>query len=185
MNLNDRRFKFRVTFARGRVEIPLTRGKWAIIDIQDSAKVVGYRWQARKMGPLWYAQTPARKKDGTLTSIRMHQVIMGAPPPGREVDHISSDGLDNRRCNLRWATHQQNLHYKRKRSDGKTSKAKGVWRVKYKNGRLGRWAAQIQHNGCKRHLGNFRSEQEAAAAYDRAAHAAFGEFAWLNGALAA
>jgi hypothetical protein len=46
MKPNDRRLKFRVCFAKGTVEIPLTCGKWAIIDIQDSEKVL----RARMLG---------------------------------------------------------------------------------------------------------------------------------------
>ncbi|MBO5565363.1 MAG: HNH endonuclease, partial [Lachnospiraceae bacterium] len=37
----------------------------------------------------------------------LHRVITGCPE-GYEVDHISLDTLDNRSCNLRIVTHQQN-----------------------------------------------------------------------------
>ena len=38
----------------------------------------------------------------------LHRVLIPDVPKGYEVDHISLDTLDNRRCNLRVCTHQQN-----------------------------------------------------------------------------
>lgn len=44
-----------------------------------------------------------------------------------------------------------------------------------------KWRAQIRIDGRKTNLGRFNTAEEAAAAHDRAAIAAFGEFAHLNG----
>lgn len=84
--------------------------------------------------------------------------------------------MDNRRCNLRLATHQENCFNIRKR-DGTSSKYKGVY-FDTQNART--WRARIARDGKRRHLGSFRSEVEAAKAYDAAAKELFGEFAWLN-----
>ena len=64
-----------------------------------------YRWRVYEMGYTWYAETDIRNKDGNYRCVRIHQLIMGQPPAGREVDHINGDGLNDRRSNLRWATH--------------------------------------------------------------------------------
>lgn len=55
---DDRKFKFRVSFAKGIVEIPLTHGKVAVIDIQDSeAGRVGVSQSARLPAPPYRVPT--------------------------------------------------------------------------------------------------------------------------------
>ncbi|KKM76746.1 hypothetical protein LCGC14_1376980 [marine sediment metagenome] len=102
---------------------------------------------------------------------RMHNMLL-SPPRGMEADHINGNGLDNRRRNLRVVTRAQQCM--NRRPQGKSSKYKGVCRYK------GRWHARIKINGHETHLGYFKEERYAAAAYNQAAQAAFGEFAWLN-----
>lgn len=85
----------------------------------------------------------------------MHRELMGlAHGDPRQVDHKNGDGLDNRRENLRVATHRenhQNLHADR----GGTSKHRGVsWDT-----RSGKWVARANNH----HLGYFSDEEQAAA----------------------
>lgn len=117
----------------------------------------------------------------------LHNVIwermMGTPVPrGFLVDHINRDKLDNRRCNLRLATRAQNEANKRKRrtqAGGKpSSKYKGVsYRKGYKKKP---WRAVINYEKRYINIGNFKTEIEAAKAYNEAAKKYFGEFAFLN-----
>lgn len=99
---------------------------------------------------------------------------------GERVDHINHDKLDNRRENLRLATHQQNKWNvpKQKHRDGRqpTSQYKGV--SLYKSN--GKWTASIKAGERNIRLGYFLTEEEAARAYDAAAREHFGEFAYLN-----
>jgi hypothetical protein len=96
-------------------------------------------------------------------------------PHGLEVDHINHDKLDNRRCNLRIVTRQQNNQNTRpKTSSTRTSAYKGVHLAK------GKWRASIHTNGTTRQLGTFTDEVAAAKAYDQAARYYFGEYAYLN-----
>ena len=92
-----------------------------------------------------------------------------------EVDHIDLNTLDNRKINLRVATHHQNLGNlpKFKRN---TSGFKGVaWHSIAK-----RWRAYISKNGRYTHLGLFNTKEEAAVTYDKEAARLRGEFARLN-----
>jgi hypothetical protein len=89
------------------------------------------------------------------------------------VDHINMDTLDNRRCNLRLATPAQNARNRRPYS---RCGLKGVCFVPRKN----KWQAQIWVSGREYFLGYHESKVGAALAYDRAALAAFGKYAWLN-----
>jgi len=104
----------------------------------------------------------------------MHRLLLGTLP-GLEPDHINGDGCDNRRCNLRFCTHSQNIMNKRKRL-GCSSIYKGVsWRKARR-----KWAAYIRVDGRLKHLGYFGDESEAARAYDKEARKHFKEFAKPN-----
>lgn len=102
----------------------------------------------------------------------MH-VLLVKPPRGMLVDHWDGNGLNNCRKNLRVCTKQQNNMNTKKRSN-RSSKYKGV------HFRAGRWLAQIQVAGKKKHLGTFEEEADAALAYNFAATELFGPFARLN-----
>lgn len=84
--------------------IPLTKGQFAIIDIEDYDQLMQCKWYVKdsKVDTSLYA---VRKPDFGI--VRMHRVIMDAPK-GMEVDHINGNGLDNRRCNLRLCTRREN-----------------------------------------------------------------------------
>lgn len=150
-------------------KIPLTQGKFAIVDADDYEKLSQYKWHVSGKGDMLYAcRTEGRRK------IKMHRQILNAPP-GMHCDHINHNGLDNRKANLRLCTPQQNSFNQRPRHNG-TSKYKGVF-WSYKNRK---WRAEIRLNGQKIHIGYFDYEQDAAIAYDDYAIELFGEFAWLN-----
>jgi len=94
-------------------------------------------------------------------------------PEGFEPDHINHEKLDNRRCNLRTATkQQQNGHLLKMVKKPTTSRFKGV----YYNWNWGKWIAVIQG----KYLGGFDNEDDAAQAYNDAAQIAWGKFAVLN-----
>jgi hypothetical protein len=90
--------------------------------------------------------------------------------PTDELDHINTDGLDNRISNLRPATRDQN-----QRNVGitkrNTSGAKGV-----SLHHTGKWRAKI-YAGREYYLGSFATVEEARAAYERAAAKYHGDFA--------
>src|SRR5262249_32638796 len=119
-------------------------------------------------------------KNQRSAQIQMHRMILDAPP-GTLVDHWNGDGLDNRRCNLRFATYpQQQRNHPRHHRPGQRppSRFKAVRRPAHS--KENPWRARIRVNGQQSHLGVFATEEEAARAYDRAARHHFGEFARLN-----
>jgi len=120
-----------------------------------------------------YAVTSVGLDGGGRKTIRMHRFILGLKE-GELVDHINRDGLDNRRENLRVASHSQNMR-NRRLLDGKSSKYRGVVLV-----RDGVWVATIGEDGKSIHLGSFTSEEEAAKAYDIAVRSLGDQHAPLN-----
>lgn len=110
-------------------------------------------------------------------SVFMHRVILGIlHAPNIFSDHINGVRTDNRRCNLRLCSKQQNS--RNAKSFGK-SKFKGV-NPKLTTSGTTTFIASITVNGKLQHLGSFSTEKEAAIAYDQAARKLFGQFAHLN-----
>lgn len=90
------------------------------------------------------------------------------------VDHINGVGFLNRITNLRACSHSENLINQKVRKDNKSG-LKGVhWNSKEK-----RWKAQLKVNGCYKYLGQFKTKEEAHAAYCEGAKRFHGEFARL------
>jgi hypothetical protein len=165
-----RRLKFGFSFMR----IKLTRGLFAIVDAKDYLKLCMFKWYAKKSYGTFYARR-TYYENGKKKEISMHRQIMD-PAEGFCVDHRNHIGLDNRRTNLREATHAQN-NYNRKKIEGAGSSIyKGVMFHKDHN----KFYASIKVNRRKIFLGYFDSEIDAAKAYDAAAIKYFGEFASLN-----
>ena len=144
----------------------------AVISDEDSGIVSGYKWRLRKTPRSMYARTSVKTKSGEWRDVLMHRLILGIGDDSM-VDHANGNGLDNRRDNLRIASHSQNAMNKRKA--GGTSRFKGVLLSS-----AGTWQANIWINGRSVYLGRHRSEEAAALAYDRAALSSFGEFAKTN-----
>jgi hypothetical protein len=95
--------------------------------------------------------------------------------PGEIVDHINGNTMDNRRCNLRFATRSQNSGNKRK------VVAKSGFKGVYKKQKVKpRWGAAIRKDGQQHFLGYYDTPEEAAMAYDKMAVDLFGEYACTN-----
>src|SRR6266487_4687983 len=142
------------------MEIPLTQGKFALIDDSDAELIARHRWYAVLHHGNWYARRGVWVA-GRVVPVRMHGYLTGWPV----VDHINGNGLDNRRCNLRPATSVQNAMNQRKNRG--RNKFKGVYP------RRRHWVAQIRIQGELLYLGYFHDEIAAALAYDAAAREHF------------
>ena len=159
--------------------VPLTQGKFAIIDNEDFERVSKFKWHYRKKRPntkTGYAARGVRKlgtKSG-FTTQAMHTFILGLNPFSI-VDHINHDGLDNRKINIRKVDHFGNTQNALKRIDNKSG-FKGVCIHKAS----GKFCAQIMGNKDRIWLGLFNTALEAAKAYNKAAKKYYGEYACLN-----
>lgn len=153
--------------------IPLSQGKWAIVDAID-ADVGQVEWCAARSDRLWYA---IRAGAGAET-LRLHRVIAeraGLSIVGRQVDHADRDGLNCRRANLRAATHGQNQQNSATPRNN-TSGFKGVgWDKRRK-----KWRAYVSAGGRRINIGSFDDIHDAAAARAAAAQEHHGQFACID-----
>jgi len=148
--------------------IPITQGRFAIVDGEDYYQLAKYRWTATDSDKPYASRRSAGK------SIKMHRWIMNAPDE-LVVDHIDHNRLNNRKANLRLCTIAQNNYNATPRKHS-FSKYKGVcWNKKNK-----KWVVTIRYNKIKYDLGYFDNEIVAAKAYDKKAKEFHREFAYLN-----
>jgi len=151
------------------MQIPLTQGKFALVDAEDYLCLSQFKWQWRRPhrraceGHEGYAMRTSARIQGKRKTIFMHNEIMH-PPMGMEVDHIRiGSGLDNSKANLRIvdkSTNRRNRHIFRNNKSG----YRGVsWNAK---GRV--WQAGIGFYGKLFHLGSYATAKDASAAYEAA-----------------
>lgn len=152
-------------------QIPLTQGKFAIVDDDMFDYLSQWKWQCVSVG---YAQRRTGSILGKRTWIYMHRQIMNAPKT-LEVDHINGNKLDNRRENLRLCTRAQN----RRNNNMQMNNVSGFKGVSWAK-RDQKWRAKIRVDGRTIHIGNFEDPKEAARAYDAKARELHGEFARTN-----
>jgi hypothetical protein len=150
--------------------IPLTQGKYALIDLEDLSAIQPYQWYATLKGRNYYAVR--NLTSGCKFTEYLHQRITRGLN-WEIADHKNAEySLDNRRANLRSSTVAGNLANS-KISKRNKSGFKGVNFHKAS----GKWRASI---GCKNraiHIGLYDSPEHASTAYAKAAISMHGEFA--------
>jgi hypothetical protein len=160
----------------GSIEIPLTQGRFALVDAASYALVRGRTWCAwwHPGTRGFYAVSMSPRRDRRRKTLLLHREVLRAQD-GVQVDHRNHDTLDNRLNNLRLAIAAENSHNMR-RPRNNTSGYKGVsWNKDRK-----RWQAHICLSGKRRYLGYFDTAAEAGAVYDAAARKLHGAFAFTN-----
>ncbi len=159
--------------------IPLTQGKFAQVDDEDYDFLLQWKWHVRKNSNTWYvSRMPLTVKDKKRIPIQMHREIMKTPK-GIVVDHIDHNGLNNQKHNLRNCTHANNM--KNKVPSG-ASKYLGVYLMYniVKGKKYSYWKSQIRINEKTVSIGTFKTEANAAIAYNIYAEKYYGEFANYN-----
>lgn len=166
--------------------IPLTQGKFAIVDARDFEWLNQWRWFAWRPNTKtqnYYARRRVIQEDGSVFALAMHNLILGTKE-GKVGDHWNGCTLDNRRRNLRHLTRSEN----KKNVEGSelrkgcpepinveppaelirplgarnTTGYENVFRMKDK------WGARIVIRGKTYYLGIYDSPEEAATAYEEA-----------------
>jgi len=143
-----------------------------LYDECDHEKVSAHKWHVAKSG---YVATNIRV-NGKKTIMLMHRYLLGlSNGDGVLADHKNWNGLDNRRENLRVCTRTENN--RNVKPYGKSGRLGVVYNKVGNNVYI---KAQIMIGGKCLHLGNFKTEEEAARARDEASKKYHGDFASLN-----
>ena len=108
--------------------------------------------------------------------VGLHRWIMN-PAKDKVVDHINGNTLDNTRANLRIVTPAENSR-NRLPNARTTSNYAGVVRVQQRHGV--RYRVRVDFDHKQWHIGNYRTEEEAARAYDAVVQARLGRQQVLN-----
>jgi len=148
---------------------------FAQVDDSDFEFLNSFMWYGQpQLTGKYYAVRQSLLENGKQRTVRMHMVIMNTPK-GKHTDHKDGDGLNNQRNNLRICTPGQNQMNKIG-SKNVTSKYKGVWYCKNKKG----WMVAIRAYNKRMPIGRFKTEENAAIAYNIFAEKYHGEFANYN-----
>ena len=156
-------------------EIELTQGQKAIID-DDIFETYGHiKWYAAEHKGKFYARNSSLGQNGKR-GIYLHNFVMGNPINKTfQVKFKNGNTLDCRKENLMFIRHSDNTQQSSKLQNNrkKTSKYLGVSHVNY-------YAARIKCDGKIVNIGKFKTEKEAAIAYNVYAKKMFGDKAKLN-----
>lgn len=122
------------------------------------------------------------ERNGYANSIKncqriiFHRIVMKVDNPKVQVDHINGNRSDNRKCNLRICSNQENSFNKYKNSNN-TSGYKGVYYDKERN----KWRVSIQYNGKSlKSPKRYNTPEEAYSWYVQKSNELFGGFSVYN-----
>lgn len=149
-------------------KIILSRGLVSTVDDEDYDIFNKIKWCAVKNRNNWYAINGSGKN-----KIWLHRIILKCPK-GMYVDHKDGNSLNNMRLNLRVSSASQNSA-NRNPWKNKSSKYLGVYVC-----RGGKFSVQSRKDGKLYYGGEFKTQEEAAIAYNNLATKLHGDFARLN-----
>lgn len=142
------------------IQILSTNAREILIDSADLELVSQYPWTVSQDG---YAKKYFEHWNGGKNRqrwvVHMHRLIMDADS-GQVVDHINQNTLDNRRCNLRFASKSLNAHNSRKIKGAVPYRG-----VMYNHQKGKPYQANITINGRRKRLGLFDTAEEASKTY--------------------
>lgn len=157
-------------------------GKW--VNVLVDGDYDGEWFATLKLRILPHGQIQVTDRSITQESgnwVYLHHLVL-PQKPGYWVEHINGNKADNRSANLRYATPKEimkkrvylNGHGPSNNMTG--SPNKHGFRGVVKQGGRNTWSARCM----SKHLGSFRSKEEAAKAYDKRAFELWGDRAALN-----
>lgn len=135
--------------------IILAGGQEAILDTCDLFRVLGTgRWQQSSLrGHTYYSEAKINYKFVG----QMHRVVMQAQD-GTIIDHKNGNGLDNRKSNLRYVTHAQNMQNVSRANKNNVLGIRNIIKIEQ------RYCVQIKNDLGKKIKKSFKTLEEATKA---------------------
>jgi hypothetical protein len=151
--------------------ITLTNCTWPVfVDDEDYDVLAQWKWRGLITPNTMYAVT--FKKRGSIEQTFMHRLLR--PSTGQAVcDHLNSIGTCNFRSNLELLDNGS-LNSSRQKPQAFHSIYRGIAPL------IDGWEAWISHRGERVDLGQFKTEIEAALAYDARVRELHGDFSIVN-----
>lgn len=150
-------------------------GTWELFIDDEDSWILSYGlglWTDHKR-KIPYVVFQNSKRNKEFRGKKISRVIMNCPET-LVVDHIDGNPMNNCKSNLRVTEQKHNNKNASKRKNSK-SLYKGVSPKKN-----GTFTVKIQKDNKTAFIGKYKTELEAAKAYDKKAKELFGEFARLN-----
>lgn len=122
------------------------------LDLEDVPKLSGHKWRTVFKNEKPYLFTGNQKSE----RIYFHRLIF---PTENQIDHISGDTSDNRKCNLREASIQENM----KNLSKKSNNTSGIRGVSFDNRRQN-WKCDFTFEKMRIYIKAFPSIEEAVYA---------------------
>lgn len=140
------------------VVIKFDCGSVAKIDFEDLKLFAEHSWYPSSgKGQSKYLKANVIVK-GKHTTTAFHRELL-KKIEGKEIDHINRDGLDNRKTNLRYVSHKENMNNQPKKRNA-NSKFHGINFDKTRN----KYVAWVRHKNedKSKNIGRFEKEEDAA-----------------------
>lgn len=110
-----------------------------------------------------------------LFAHRLAWIYMHGEDPDCQIDHINQAKDDNRICNLRLCTQEQN-----KQNCGPKKNNTSGYRCVFFDKKSGKWQAKVTLHGKRKSLGLYETAAEADEVARAASVAAYGEFSYAS-----
>lgn len=140
----------------------LGAGKYALVDGDyDGEYFSQWRWYVNDIGYVFRFDKSANR------TVYLHHEVCARPPKGFVRDHINRDKLDNRTCNLRWASYTLNAQNRNTTKIRAASGYIGVSRASSQSATgkpfisKNKWVTTFR----SKYVGSFDSPEEASEAY--------------------
>lgn len=164
------------------MKIIKTKNKDIILDDEDYKYLSNFKWKTVKKGNDWYAVIAKMKGKGKETTrIYLHEFLI-------ELDNQDCIGfknkntLDNRRENLFGVSKGYNLARTRKRITVNGKKPGSIYKGVTKRIKIGKltWEVRITKDKQTFYIGSYKTQKQAALAYNKKALELYGEHAFQN-----